>query len=122
MQVADMRAAPPTVLATHSAGERSAPHHSSADKRRETAVQPDGHASQASQPVVYGELIPRAADLARSKMPGAHRPAPGEPVGSATRAVISHAGHRQAIDIYKTLQTHATAQVLSPVYRIDFYA
>ena len=121
MHVADVGIAHPTVARTDGIDQRHASRDPSAD-RRETAVQADVRPSRESQTVVYGELLPRAADLAGDKIPGAHRLAPGEPAGSATRAVLSHAGHRQAIDIYETLQTHATAQVLSPVYRIDLYA
>ena len=122
MQVADIRSAPSIVLLPDSVGKRSTPGDRSADKRGDTGLRPDDRAPQGSQPVVYGELIPRAATLARNAPPSAQPPASGEPIGNPTRAAIAHLGHGQAIDVYKTLQDHATAQVLSPVYRIDLYA
>ena len=122
MQVADSRAPLHAVPPPDRAGERSQSKGRETDRERESAIQPASPDSGAAQPVVYGELLPRASGLARKAAVGKPGPAADESLVYATHAAISHLSYRRAIDIYQTLQTHATAQVLSPVYRIDLYA
>ncbi len=122
MQVADSRAPLHPAPTPGRAGERNQSNGRATHRGRESAIQPASEDSRATQPVVYGELLPRASGLARKAGTGIPGSAADEPVVYATHAAISHLSYRRAIDLYQTLQAHATAQVLSPVYRIDLYA
>ncbi len=122
MEAADIRAPLHAVPTPDRTGERNQSKGRATDRGRESAIQTASPDSGEAQPVVYGELLSRASGLARKAAVAIPGSATDEPPVYATHAAISRLSYRRAIDVYQTLQTHATAQVLSPVYRIDLYA
>ena len=119
MQVADIRAPLQAVPTPERGSEGNRSIGRTTDGGRESAITPY---PQAPQPGVYGELLPRTSGLAPKSAVDLPRPAANRSGVYPSHAAVSHLSHQRAIDIYQTLQAHATAQVLSPVYRIDLYA
>ena len=119
MQVGDIRAPLYAIPTPGRTGEGNRSNGRATDGGRESAIQSD---RRATQPGVYGELLPRTSGLGLRPAVELPRPAASESAVHASHVTLSDLRYQRAIDTYQTLQTHATAQVLSPVYRIDLYA
>ena len=122
MHVADIRTPGYGVPPAYTVRDGAHPNGRQASARPEPAVQGKGRESRPTPEVVYGELLPRATGTEPVAPAGLYSVTSDESTTAANRIASSHLGQRRAIDIYETLQAHATAQVLSPVYRIDLYA
>ncbi len=122
MHVADVRTPGYGVPPAYTIRDGGHPSGRQASARPDPAIQDDGHKSRPTSEVLYGELLPRATRTEPGAAAGLSSVMSDKSTAAATPIASSHLGQRRAIHAYETVQAHATAQALSPVYRIDLYA